>query len=217
MTNKQIIIDGVQFNKWGDFLIDYELNGIYKTISSSDKCYKILKSLIEQLKSKEQECETLTSQLDFEVQKKECLEQECEELKAQLNDMACMDDDNVLCYPRQELKKEYNEYISTHRYSNEEFQQERKTVADLAFWSNKYKRGLEKIEKELKEDLYCESQECGCDDFEECFKCTKEHILDIINKANFGKSKRSETRPGESCVELVEPPIIQEAKGEGDE
>ena len=109
--------------------------------------------------------------------------QECEELKAQLNDMACMDDDNVLCYPRQELKKEYNEYISTHKYSNEEFQQERETVADLAFWSNKYKRGLEKIEKELKEDLYCESQECGCDDFEECLRCTKEHILDIINKA----------------------------------
>ena len=82
-----------------------------------------------------------------------------------------------------DLKKEYNEYISTHKYSNEEFQQERETVADLAFWSNKYKRGLEKIEKELKEDLYCESQECGCDDFEECLRCTKEHILDIINKA----------------------------------
>lgn len=59
MTDKQIIIDGVQFNKWGDFLIDYELNGIYKTISSSDKCYKILKSLIEQLKRKEQECKEL--------------------------------------------------------------------------------------------------------------------------------------------------------------
>lgn len=37
-------------------------------------------------------------------------EQECEELKAQLNDMACMDDDNVLCYPRQELKKECDKY-----------------------------------------------------------------------------------------------------------
>ena len=63
MTDKQIIIDGVQFNKWGDFLIDYELNGIYKTISSSDKCYKILKSLIEQLLRKEQECEELKNKL----------------------------------------------------------------------------------------------------------------------------------------------------------
>lgn len=35
-------------------------------------------------KAKEQKCETLASQLDFEVQKKECLEQECERLK-QLN------------------------------------------------------------------------------------------------------------------------------------
>lgn len=42
---------------------------------------------------------------------------------------------------------------------------------------------LDEIEKELKEDIYCESQECGCDDFEECLKCTKEHILDIINEA----------------------------------
>ena len=35
---------------------------------------------------KEQECETLASQLDFEVQKKECLEQECEELKKTINE-----------------------------------------------------------------------------------------------------------------------------------
>lgn len=48
---------------------------------------------------------------------------------------------------------------------------------------DKYKQALDEIEKELKEDIYCENQECGCDDFEECLKCTKEHILDIINKA----------------------------------
>lgn len=32
-----------------------------------------------------QECDTLKSQLDFEVQQKECIEQECEELKKKLN------------------------------------------------------------------------------------------------------------------------------------
>lgn len=37
-----------------------------------------------QLARKTQECDTLKSQLDFEVQQKECLEQECEELKKQL-------------------------------------------------------------------------------------------------------------------------------------
>lgn len=48
---------------------------------------------------------------------------------------------------------------------------------------DRYRKALGEIEKELKEDIYCENQECGCDDFEECLKCTKEHILDIINKA----------------------------------
>lgn len=105
----------------------------------------------------------LRKELQESTVKNRNLKQECEGLKAQLNDMA--------------------EYVLTHKYSNEEFQQERKAVADLAFWSNKYKRGLEEIEKELKEDLYCESQECACDDFEECLKCTKEYILDIINEA----------------------------------
>ena len=48
--------------------------------------------------------------------------------------------------------------------------------------AEKYEQALDDIEKELKEDINCESQECGCNDFEECLKCTKEHILDIINK-----------------------------------
>ena len=52
---------------------------------------------------------------------------------------------------------------------------------------DEYEKALEEIEKELKEDVYCESQECGCDDFEECLKCTKEHILDIISKAKEGE------------------------------
>lgn len=48
---------------------------------------------------------------------------------------------------------------------------------------DEYKKALEEIEKELKEDVYCESQECGCDEFEECLNCVKTQILDIINKA----------------------------------
>lgn len=47
----------------------------------------------------------------------------------------------------------------------------------------RYRKALEEIEKELKEDIYCESRECGCDDFEECLRCTKDLILDIINEA----------------------------------
>lgn len=49
--------------------------------------------------------------------------------------------------------------------------------------NSRYRKALEEIEKELKEDIYCESRECGCDDFEECLRCTKDLILDIVNKA----------------------------------
>lgn len=52
--------------------------------------------------------------------------------------------------------------------------------------SHRYRKALEEIEKELKEDVYCESQECGCDDFKECLNCVKTQILDIINKAKGG-------------------------------
>jgi len=41
---------------------------------------------------------------------------------------------------------------------------------------------LEEIEKELKEDITCESRECGCDDYGECLKCIKETILNRINE-----------------------------------
>ena len=79
MTDKQMIIDGVRVDECCYF--DYENDGyedscyIYQNECSAQNCY------YKQLKRKEQECETLASQLDFEVQKKECLEQECEELK----------------------------------------------------------------------------------------------------------------------------------------
>lgn len=52
--------------------------------------------------------------------------------------------------------------------------------------TDRYRKALEEIEKELKEDVYCESQECGCDDFKECLNCVKTQILDIINKAKGG-------------------------------
>lgn len=57
-----------------------------------------------------------------------------------------------------------------------------KKIAKELVKQDRYRKALEEIEQELKEDIYCESQECGCDDFEECLRCTKEQILDIINK-----------------------------------
>lgn len=193
MTDKDIINHGINVSKCSLYnpLGNYACGGrkcednpncYYKQLScKTAECEELKKTIL--TKCPNCNSEYLTSKGIELYEENQNLKQECEELKAQLNDMACMDDDNVLCYPRQELKKEYDEYVLTHKYSNEEFQQERKAVADLAFWSNRYKRGLEEIEKELKEDINCESQECGCNDFEECLKCTKVYILDIINKA----------------------------------
>ncbi len=61
---EQIIIDGVQFNKFGDFFIDYDFNGKFQSISSSAKEYKILKSLIEQLARSNQIVEQQQKTLD---------------------------------------------------------------------------------------------------------------------------------------------------------
>lgn len=60
-------------------------------------------------------------------------------------------------------------------------------LQELEKENQKLKQALDEIEQELKEDIYCESQECGCDDFEESLRCTKNKILDIINKAKDGK------------------------------
>ena len=80
MTEKQITID------YKNLCENYSKEvGCYNTFDGSciqEQCFTY--KLLQQLQAKEQECETLASQLDFEVQKKECLEQECEELKERL-------------------------------------------------------------------------------------------------------------------------------------
>ena len=58
-----IKIDGIQFNKFGDFYVDYDFNSKFQSISSSSKEYKILKSLIEQLARKTQEYEQKEKEL----------------------------------------------------------------------------------------------------------------------------------------------------------
>ena len=76
MTDKEIIIDDVDVSGWTDEEVRYKFEK-----HSPKAIRQIAFDLYKQLKRKEQECETLVCQLDFEVQKKECLEQECEKLK----------------------------------------------------------------------------------------------------------------------------------------
>lgn len=79
-----VMIDGVDVSGCSYYnpLGNYNCGGTKKCSQWSNCYYK-------QLKRKEQECETLAGQLDFEVQKKECLEQECEELKKKCNIYTC--------------------------------------------------------------------------------------------------------------------------------
>ena len=89
---EQIIIDGIQFNEFGDFYVDYDLNGKFQSISSSTKEYKILKSLIKQLAHKTQEYEQKEKELlsnekiiNKLMKEVDELKQECEKLKEELN------------------------------------------------------------------------------------------------------------------------------------
>ena len=81
MTDKQITIDGVDVSGCGSYMDNGECISELVYSDYCKVCPNCTYKLEQKLKRKEQECETLASQLDFEVQKKECLEQECEELK----------------------------------------------------------------------------------------------------------------------------------------
>lgn len=129
-------------------------------------------------------------------------EQECEELKKQLMQKSEVDmffntpiegwsnDPCGICPHKaenEELKKEIinkNEKIKELRFSVSDLTNRLCHLnAEKTFRIVDLEQTLDEIEKELKEDIYCENQECGCDDFEECLKCTKNIILDIISRA----------------------------------
>ena len=104
MTDKQIIVDGVDVSRCGFYHSNGECCTSRVWEGYCKDCRKCMYKLDQQLKRKEQECETLASQLDFEVQKKECLEQECERLKETLKVIAnrpCLNinDCNGNCLP----------------------------------------------------------------------------------------------------------------------
>lgn len=91
--------------------------------------------------------------------------QECEELKKYIQEREVWGDHCEFC--------KHNDKENCHQ----------NIILDNLKTINCYRKALEEIEQELKENIYCESQECGCDDSEECLRCTKSLILDIINKA----------------------------------
>lgn len=85
----------------------------------------------------------------------------------------------------EELKEEYTEL----KLENKELYRILADLKEVRKLKDRYRKALDDIEQELKEDIYCESQECGCDDFEECLRCTKDQILNIINKVKDGNNE----------------------------
>lgn len=108
-------------------------------------------------------------ELDCDFKQLKRKEQECEELKKEIINK----NEKI-----KELRFSVSDLTNRLCYLN----------AEKSFRIVDLEQTLDEIENELKEDIYCENQECGCDDYEECLRCTKEHILDIISKAK-GENK----------------------------
>ena len=168
MTEKQITID------YKNLCENYSKEvGCYNTFDGSciqEQCFTY--KLLQQLQAKEQECETLASQLDFEVQKKECLEQECEELKSQIETYSKMLDST-----------EFRVALTDVRTG------EREVWRKLGSKADRYRKALEEIEEVCLQDRAIKDV-CLVST---CFKRDRvvydiqEEILDIIDKAK-GKS-----------------------------
>lgn len=155
---------------------------------------KIINKLMKEVDELRQECEELKKRATIAEDNFACevqarlyhqnewlkFSKECEELK------------NIIAYPKyrneiaikeleNKTKKELiEEIVHCHQIGESTVHC---VYAPLREENNRYRKALEEIVRELKEDIYCESQECGCDDYKECLRCTKNIILDIINKA----------------------------------
>lgn len=139
MTDKQIIIDGVDVTGCKYF---NRFRNICHNKNLCCDCEKNQNCHYKQLARKRQERETLASQLDFEVQKKECLEQECEALKSESFAM-----DSLITEQKEEieeLKKELDLYKTWYRAKH----------GDVRDTLERYRKALDEIEKICKVNFY---------------------------------------------------------------
>ena len=92
-------------------------------------------------------------------------EQECEELKNIINEAKNSKLDLKSFLVGEAIQNEYEQQLDQLKTEKEEF-----------------KQTLIEIQQELEFATYCESQECGCDDPNECFECTTKQILQKISE-----------------------------------
>ena len=176
MTDKeQIIVDGVDVKNCNFFLSSNKYCGLYST-----GCRFVPDCDYKKLARKTQELKTICKAFDIEYGYDEgtgVIVGRCNKL---------IEKENELEEYKQSLN-ERNKFLQDLGISaGGEFRRIKFYIESLKNKYNentRYRKALEEIEQELKEDIYCESQECGCDDFKECLRCTKDLILDIINKA----------------------------------
>ena len=206
LCQDQIICHGVDVSECDHFREGYCHPGTGVCYKCDTNCQYAAFYLKEQLARKTQECEKikekyealkLENQEGYEIVAE--LKQECEELKKQL-----MQKDEVntflntpiegwsnnpcdICESKnnyERLNQECEELKELLKLrTNDRVNKLERAIIRRNIKIDRYRKALDEIEKELKEDVYCESQECGCDDFEECLNCVKTQILNIINKA----------------------------------
>ena len=152
---EQIIIDGVYIN----------------ACLVSEKCKEFetcnIKNILRQLARKTQECDTLKSQLDFEVQQKECIEQECEELKESV--------DKIKNYVKNQMfdvdcKNWFDRFIYT-------FEDWKKSICEA---NDRYRKALEEIGEIVKQTC---RKRCTNDCLGTRKHCGYGAIFNIISKA----------------------------------
>lgn len=193
MTDKEIIIDGVDVSEWTDEEVRYKFEK-----HSPKAIRQIAFDLYKQLKRKERECEELKEKLIR-------ISGEYKDTLSVVEDMAIflglerIDHFNIYqCYYK--LKEMLNEYRQElEPFKDDYFKNlDTKTIAELAKKSMRLTTENRKFEDaldEIEENIKAMNNECFYDDICECNNCDmkngctyyrKFNILNIINKAKGG-------------------------------
>ena len=139
-----------------NFSIDLTNTTVKERKDYAEKIFNIINDLQQQVFNKTLEIKGIEEVLKAK-------EQECEQKDKDIKySMKCLDNS-----------------FKTQQDSELYWEREKKK---LKAEKEKLKQTLIEIQQDLEFATYCESQECGCDDANECLECTKNHILQKISE-----------------------------------
>lgn len=147
---------------------------------------KMLVDCKKKLIEKEQECERYKKEINLLNKFEYCYayEKDCHKICKQQNciikngyryKQECEQKDKDIKYSMKCLDNSFKTQQDSELYWERE---KKKLKAE----KEKLKQTLIEIQQDLEFATYCESQECGCDDANECLECTKNHILQKISE-----------------------------------